>query len=209
LGFGTPPALADISTTFDATGTFSDGEKLGGTVTIDVTTGVATSIDLTVGSDTFNTIHDQAQEPTYYSIDSEATNFDFLQFSIPVDSSTTLIGYGGGPLSTATTLFPAAGGFVELQAGALTPEPTTVPEPSTAIVSAISAVAFIAYGWSRHRQAQRRQAAAMPSQPHQRPSDQFQGTLGQAFRSGSLRTLGGTNPRERCAGARQPPRSAV
>jgi hypothetical protein len=34
-----------------------------------------------------------------------------------------------------------------------------VPEPSTALVSVFGAVAFIAYGWSRHRRQQRRQAA--------------------------------------------------
>jgi hypothetical protein len=34
-----------------------------------------------------------------------------------------------------------------------------VPEPSTAIVAVCGTVAFIAYGWSRHRRAQRRQAA--------------------------------------------------
>jgi hypothetical protein len=37
---------------------------------------------------------------------------------------------------------------------------STTPEPSTAIVAAFGAVAFSAYGWSRHRRAQRRQAAA-------------------------------------------------
>jgi hypothetical protein len=39
---------------------------------------------------------------------------------------------------------------------------TTVPtpEPSTALVAAFGAVAFLAYGWSRHRRAQQRQAAA-------------------------------------------------
>jgi hypothetical protein len=37
---------------------------------------------------------------------------------------------------------------------------TVVPEPSTAIVAAFGAVAFLAYGWSRHRREQRRQAAA-------------------------------------------------
>jgi PEP-CTERM motif len=35
-----------------------------------------------------------------------------------------------------------------------------VPEPSTAIVALFGSVAFIGYGWSRHRRAQRRQAAA-------------------------------------------------
>jgi hypothetical protein len=36
----------------------------------------------------------------------------------------------------------------------------TVPEPSSALLASIGAVAaFLAYGWSRHRRAQRRQAA--------------------------------------------------
>jgi hypothetical protein len=37
---------------------------------------------------------------------------------------------------------------------------TAVPEPSTAIVAVFGAVAFLAYGWSRHRREQRRTAAA-------------------------------------------------
>jgi hypothetical protein len=37
---------------------------------------------------------------------------------------------------------------------------TAVPEPSTAVVAVFGATAFIAYGWSRHRREQRRQAAA-------------------------------------------------
>jgi hypothetical protein len=40
------------------------------------------------------------------------------------------------------------------------PAAAAVPEPSTAVVSMFGAVAFIAYGWSRHRREQRRQAAA-------------------------------------------------
>jgi hypothetical protein len=37
---------------------------------------------------------------------------------------------------------------------------SVVPEPSTLGLGAFGAVAFLAYGWSRHRRAQRRQAAA-------------------------------------------------
>jgi hypothetical protein len=37
--------------------------------------------------------------------------------------------------------------------------PTAAPEPSTAVLSAFGAVAFMAYGWSRHRRAQCRQAS--------------------------------------------------
>jgi hypothetical protein len=35
-----------------------------------------------------------------------------------------------------------------------------VPEPSTAIVAVFGAVAFVTYGWTRHRRHQRRPAAA-------------------------------------------------
>jgi hypothetical protein len=38
--------------------------------------------------------------------------------------------------------------------------PAAVPEPSTLGMAASGAVAFIAYGWSRHRSARRRQVAA-------------------------------------------------
>lgn len=38
--------------------------------------------------------------------------------------------------------------------------PSVAPEPSTAIGAVFGAVAFVAYGWSRQRREQRRQAAA-------------------------------------------------
>jgi hypothetical protein len=37
---------------------------------------------------------------------------------------------------------------------------SAVPEPSTAVLAVLGAVTGIAYGWSRHRRAQRRLAAA-------------------------------------------------
>jgi hypothetical protein len=40
-----------------------------------------------------------------------------------------------------------------------------VPEPATFSVAACGAIAFIAYGWSRHRRERRRQAAEVSSQP--------------------------------------------
>jgi hypothetical protein len=40
------------------------------------------------------------------------------------------------------------------------PSTTAVPESSTAILAVFFAVAFVAYGWSRYRRAQRQQAAA-------------------------------------------------
>ena len=41
-----------------------------------------------------------------------------------------------------------------LNAQPFTPALTAAPEPSTAIVAAIGAGAFLAYGWSRHRRSQ-------------------------------------------------------
>jgi hypothetical protein len=43
---------------------------------------------------------------------------------------------------------------------ALVQQAVAVPEPSTALVGAFGAAAFLAYGWSRHRREQRRQPAA-------------------------------------------------
>jgi hypothetical protein len=42
----------------------------------------------------------------------------------------------------------------------ISPESATVPEPSTAIVAVFGAIAFVTYGWSRHRRHQRRQVSA-------------------------------------------------
>jgi len=44
-------AKADTYTTFEATGTFEDGSSLSGTVTIDMTIGLATAVDLTVATE--------------------------------------------------------------------------------------------------------------------------------------------------------------
>ena len=53
-------------------------------------------------------------------------------------------------------------GYFRLDDVSLTANSAAVstPEPSTAIVAVFGAVAFLVYGWSRHRRAQRRQAAA-------------------------------------------------
>ena len=72
-------------------------------------------------------------------------------------SSTDPIGkYIGGDIQLVG---PDGASFVEYSV-TLAPSVSSVPEPSTAIVAALGAVAFIACGWSRHRRDQRRQAAA-------------------------------------------------
>jgi hypothetical protein len=53
-------------------------------------------------------------------------------------------------------VFPNTEGPFQMKVTAST---SAVPEPSTAILAGIGAVGFIAYGWSRHRRAQRQAAA--------------------------------------------------
>jgi hypothetical protein len=73
------------------------------------------------------------------------------------------VGYFGSALSGATLafVFAATQSTTGIPSGtSLTGTITGVPEPSTLVSGAIGAVAFVAYGWSRHRREQRRQAAA-------------------------------------------------
>ena len=76
------------------------------------------------------------------------------QFATNIYSSQILASLG---LTPGVYIFPIPHDITTVQIGPAVPG---VPEPSTAIVAAIGAVAFIAYGWSRHRREQRRQAAA-------------------------------------------------
>jgi hypothetical protein len=55
---------------------------------------------------------------------------------------------------------PFSNNFYGISTVLRVPTTSAVPEPSTAMVAALGAVAFVAYGWSRHRRDQRRQAAA-------------------------------------------------
>jgi hypothetical protein len=55
----------------------------------------------------------------------------------------------------AGLVFPNTEGPFQMKVTAFT---SAVPEPSTAILAGVSAVGFIAYGWSRHRRAQRQAA---------------------------------------------------
>ncbi len=60
-------------------------------------------------------------------------------------------------LTNGTYTFNLPNDSLTVQIG---PAATAVPEPSTAIVAAFGAAAFITYGWSRRSREQRRQAAA-------------------------------------------------
>jgi hypothetical protein len=160
LGIASVPVRADL-TTFDASATFDNG-TLTGTVTIDTTKGVVTAIDLGINVTSpaetlvLTDILSQGQSGPSYEITGVTVlkPFDKLHLFI---TATSLQGYTGGPLYAPSSVDGTAG---ELSSGSLTPEVTAVPEPSSAGVGAIGAVAFIAYRWSRHRREQRRQATA-------------------------------------------------
>jgi hypothetical protein len=90
-------------------------------------------------------------------LDKNGSITDETFFTFTISSSATPGMYSGTvTLMDETTGMSNDASFnLTLQAAA-----SAAPEPSTAIVAAFGAVAFIAYGWSRHRRAQRRQAAA-------------------------------------------------
>jgi len=73
------------------------------------------------------------------------------------DESFNITSLGTGDAGTANPIESATAGTVTISSISQT---TAVPEPSTAVVAAFSAVALLAYGWSRDRRELRRQAAA-------------------------------------------------
>jgi hypothetical protein len=101
VGVVTPsPAWADVTTVFDVSGEFDNGATLAGDVTIDVTAGDATAIDLTEGSSHFGKIAAQfSQGGLYFVAGSPSPSSTRLILTFPVAS---LVGYGGGALSTET-----------------------------------------------------------------------------------------------------------
>ena len=148
---GAPPTRADITTIFDASGTFSDGSTLSGTVTIDVTSGTATSWDLTAGSYQFLSLDSQQNAGGAILLSGDDSSIAQLSLFIPVAG---LAGYTGGSLTTSSNLqlLPSFD-QTQLTSGSL----TSVPEPSTLAIGAIGAVAFLAYGWSRQSRHPRKQ----------------------------------------------------
>jgi mannose-6-phosphate isomerase-like protein (cupin superfamily) len=136
------PLIADTVTTFTLNDvTFADGATATGTITIDVTTGVPTGVDM-VYSDGAVT-DDFIAAPSYFSNGPYSTinSFDpaneYLNFSLPVS---TLVGYTGGNICSDEPICAIGSAFVDfrvinsLETGSLdAPSESTpaVPEPST------------------------------------------------------------------------------
>jgi hypothetical protein len=145
--------------TFEASGSFLSGATLSGTVTIDVTAGVATASDLVVSAPdslTFAFVESQnlCCALTDYEIQVGTAASGVPDFGLLLPTA-TLIGYNGGEIGGTSQ--PANGFVSEIQflstediltVGSL----TAVPEPSTSLMTAISfALTALVYGVAKSR----------------------------------------------------------
>jgi hypothetical protein len=97
--------------------------------------------------DATNTTITLSSPPSFITMTTGSPQFNFISWA----HNTTSINFQAGhmELTIFNTDLPS------------TTPIATVPEPSSAVLASIGAVvAFLAYGWSHHRRAQRRQAAA-------------------------------------------------
>jgi len=145
---GPSPAWADVTTIFDVSGDFDNGSTLAGTVTVDVTTGNATAIDVTADSFDFTDIGTQISETGEYIIGAiSPSNTSHLFLTFPVAN---LVNYAGGSLSSDTQLdnlqIPSS---TSLTSGAATPSRTAevVPELSTWAMMLIGFAGLAFAGW--------------------------------------------------------------
>ena len=124
---------------FDIDGTFTNGDLLAGTVTIDTEFGSVTNVDLTIGLLEFHHLHFVIvgkQGRTEIQVDPSATDGDpLLRMILPVRD---LVGYAGGQICSNETLscHPTTlltDPVVNLATGSATAVPT-VPEPATLIL---------------------------------------------------------------------------
>jgi hypothetical protein len=157
-------AKADIMTVFDATGTFTDGSNLSGTVTVDTDSGVVTDLDLILGfiSDppspiTFGLSFQALQAGGFYEVDGSSSSGDQISLIINLGSASSLVDYAGGPLANGTDSIstsyqlstgPSSDSPILLFDGALA-SAASAPEPSSLI--AWSGLIAVAVGVHRYR----------------------------------------------------------
>lgn len=125
-------ARADSITTFNASGTFTDGATLSGTIDINTTLGTVTGINLVTSAPDsliFNFIQSQGQLTSnifYVQGGTAASGLPNLNLGIWAGS---LVGYSGGGLYPGSDIWYSNSNIIVLQSGDLTP--SAVPEPAT------------------------------------------------------------------------------
>ena len=179
-------AYADLNWDFSYTvsdGTNTSGVSMGTLTTTSTPAGGPYTVTGISGTFTFDNITESiaglivpnnfAQNDNLLSPTSPFVNQNGISFSVPIvtvegnqidavnvffnnDNTFYSVATGNNPSNSAE--FSVVG--TSVSTFQLTPVTSVVPEPSTAIVAVFGAVAFLAYGWSRHRRAQLRQAAA-------------------------------------------------
>jgi hypothetical protein len=140
VGPGLFAASADTMTTFNVTGTFTNGATLSGSIVIDTTTGVVSSGTVIAGGITFTFVNPADFQGSYgseYLAQLSTTpgfSVPFLDLLFPTGS---LIGYTGGDLCSDSDPCSIAQSdlngliIVHLSQGSSS---TTVPEPSSLLL---------------------------------------------------------------------------
>jgi len=123
-----------VSTPFLLTGLLANGAVLNGTVLIDTSTGTVSALSLTIGSPTNITLKVSATLVTNGRtfvdlIGSSGPQYPNLAILFP---TSTLIGYGGGPLCSAES--PCVGASHSLRSGFVLDTGTSVPVTAGSLV---------------------------------------------------------------------------